>query len=58
MKLQVEELNELRDTKNNLQNEKQTLQTQLCELESEQEEFTKNYLKMENELKELQSKMN
>jgi len=41
MKLYLEELNDLRETKNNLQNEKQTIKTQLCELESEYDDFTR-----------------
>jgi len=40
MKLYLEELDDLKETKTNLQNEKQTLKTQLCELESTFEDFT------------------
>lgn len=45
----MDELEDLRDAKNNLQNDKQTLKTQLCELENTYEDFTRKYAKMESE---------
>jgi len=53
MKLYLDELEDLRDAKNNLQNDKQTLKTQLCELETTYEDITRKYSKVESEQQDL-----
>lgn len=58
MKLYLDELEDLRDAKNNLQNDKQTLKTQLCELETTYEDFTRKYSKMESEHQDILSDLN